>query len=97
MVMADQEHIPFVSLTVEMVLEENCVRRLIRFSGQGHQRFVGCKIAFLRIALFACGNQVRPAIQPATPPRKNMIDRKVPSCAAVLALEIVALEYIFAG
>jgi hypothetical protein len=26
-----------------------------------------------------------------------MIDRKVPSCAAVLALEIVALEYILPG
>src|SRR3569832_2129531 len=54
-------------------------------------------IAFFRIALFACSNEIDPRIGPALCARYHMIDGQIAFGATILTLKIVAFEYILPG
>lgn len=95
--MTGEKGIPFPGLTVEVIFEKDGVRRFIRLVPERHHGLFGRALTFLGITLFACGNKVEPIVAAAPGSRHHVVDGKVALGAAILALKVVALEYILPG
>jgi|SRR5690606_24123437 len=97
MLVAVEESIPLVGLTIQLIFKKDRVRGFVRLPSQRHLGFLRRVVSFLCIALLASGNEVRPRIESATSLREHVIDGEVASRAAVLAFEVIALEYVLPG
>lgn len=82
---------------MHVVLKKNSVRGFIRSPAQCHVGDFEGMITFLGIAFFARRNQVRPRVCSTLGARYHMIDREIALGTAILALEIITLEYILPG
>ncbi len=96
-VMACEKRVPLACLTVHVVFQENGVRGFMRFSAQRHVRLFRSIVSFFGVAFFTGRSKIQPGIATTASAGYDMVDCKFLFCAAILALVIVALEYILPG
>lgn len=95
--MACEKRVPLPCLTIHVVFQENGVRGFVRFSAQRHVRLFRSIVSFFGVTFFTSRSEVQPRIATTAGTGYNMIDRQLFFGAAVLALVIIALEYILPG